>query len=115
RGQMRAIPKASDVPGWVRDCVVRGFQVDPAERHGGFEDLLSALASDPIARRRVRLLAVGTSLLAAVVFVAVRHVVQAKRHEIEKQAAEHVHQADALLGEASAKRKESKTLRDRAL
>jgi serine/threonine protein kinase/formylglycine-generating enzyme required for sulfatase activity len=114
KGQVRATPKSSDVPTWVRACVARGLQVGPSDRHPGIDRLLTVLAIDPGARRRRRLLAGAASLLVVGGALAVRHVLLSKRHEIDNQAAEHIRAADAFLAEAAAKRRESRMLRDQA-
>ena len=61
KGRMRPIPTSADVPAWVRACVVRALQFEPGDRYPGFDELLSVLASDPIARSR-RLLTAAASL-----------------------------------------------------
>jgi serine/threonine protein kinase/formylglycine-generating enzyme required for sulfatase activity len=114
-GRVRAAPKGSDVPGWVRACVLRGLRVGPAERYPGFEQLLAVLANDPVARRRRRLVVAAASMSLVAGVLATRHVVLAKRQEIDRQVAQNVSLADSLLVEAATKRGESKTLRDRAL
>jgi len=114
KGRLRPTPRNVDLPSWVRACVVRGLQVAPAERYPGFEQLLAVIASDPIARRRRRLLGVTALLFVVGGAFAVRHAVVSKRHELEKQASEHIRQGDVLLAEAAAKRSESTACRRQA-
>lgn len=47
-----APPNASPVPKWLHDTLLRGLRSDPGERWPSMKELLSALASDPIAKRR---------------------------------------------------------------
>jgi tetratricopeptide (TPR) repeat protein/predicted Ser/Thr protein kinase len=51
-GQVRPPPRGSTVPGWVREHVLRGLRLDPAERFPSMDALLAALAADPAIRRR---------------------------------------------------------------
>jgi len=112
--RINVIPKNSDVPAWVRRCVNRGLRSDPAQRFPDFEDLLATLRTDPVARLRRRVLLGGTLITVVAGAVAFYQAVVAKRRDLEKQVAGHVGVADASLAEASAKRTESTTLRDRA-
>jgi len=57
KGRIRPMPKGTEVPAWVRACVVRALNFNPADRYPGFDELLAVLASDPIARRRRLLMA----------------------------------------------------------
>jgi serine/threonine protein kinase/formylglycine-generating enzyme required for sulfatase activity len=113
-GRVRATLKSTDVPGWVRACLLRGLRVGPAERHSGIGELLAVLANDPLARRRRRLLWAGAATAAVAAVLAMRHFVIAKRQEIEHQVTEHVRLADSFLAEATNRRRESRALRDRA-
>lgn len=45
-------PPDSDVPGWLRQVVLRGLAADPAERWPAMAELLVELSRDPAARRR---------------------------------------------------------------
>jgi serine/threonine protein kinase len=113
-GKVRALPKNAEVPGWLRACVLRGLSVNPSDRFPDLGALVTALATDPIARRRRRVLAAAAAAAVIAGVVATRQYVGAKRREIYKQVAEHVAVADAALASAAAKRAEAKTLRDRA-
>jgi predicted Ser/Thr protein kinase len=66
-GESPVPPGDVDVPGWVRERVLRGLRREPAERHESLQALLDALADDPaVARRRGLLLAgAGLALVAA--------------------------------------------------
>ena len=66
--RIKDAPSDSDVPGWVRDLVVRGLRADPDERHPSMEALLDALARDP-RQRRARLAAGGAVLALAALAV----------------------------------------------
>jgi len=113
--RIRTAPKSSDIPTWVRRCVHRGLHAAPAQRYPSIDDLLSALANDPVVRLRRRILVAATSVTVVAGAVAIRQAVVSKRHEIEKKVAEYVSVAAPLLAEADAKRIESKGLRERAL
>jgi len=54
-------PSGRDVPGWVRELVLRGLRADPAKRHSSMDALLDALERDP-RQRRVRI-AVGATVV----------------------------------------------------
>ncbi|HEY2902233.1 MAG TPA: bifunctional serine/threonine-protein kinase/formylglycine-generating enzyme family protein [Polyangia bacterium] len=114
-GRMRALAKGTDVPAWVRACVIQGLRVDPTERYSEIDQLLAVLANDPIARRRRRLLIVAASMSLVAGVVVTRHFVLAKRQEIDRQVARDLSLADASLAGAAIRRDDAKTLRDRAL
>jgi tetratricopeptide (TPR) repeat protein/tRNA A-37 threonylcarbamoyl transferase component Bud32 len=46
-GSVRAVPRASAVPRWIRRAVLKGLATDPDDRHPNMEALLAALARDP--------------------------------------------------------------------
>ena len=52
RRRVQPPPPESDVPGWLRQVVLRGLSADPAERWPAMADLLVELSRDPAARRR---------------------------------------------------------------
>ena len=60
-------PATSEVPGFVREVVLRGLEKDPARRFASMDALLEALARDPRARR-IRLMASAT--VAALLVIA---------------------------------------------
>ncbi|MFT3839643.1 MAG: serine/threonine-protein kinase [Myxococcaceae bacterium] len=62
-----APPKGRAVPGWVREVLLKGLQVDPAARHRSMRELLDALANDPAPRRRVYLAAISGVFLLGLV------------------------------------------------
>jgi eukaryotic-like serine/threonine-protein kinase len=72
KGRIQPAPKNSQVPGWVRTCVVRGLKVDPLQRHAGFEELLATLSNDPAKRNRKLMLA-GAAVVTMVAAVGVTH------------------------------------------
>ncbi len=114
-GRMRALVKKTDIPAWVRACVVRGLKVSPDERFAELDALVAALTNDPIARRNRRMLSAAAVVMLVGGVLTTRHFVLQKRHEIERQAAEQIAVADTALVEARAKRAEAKALRDRAM
>ena len=58
--RIKTPPKSTDVPNWVRTCIVRGLRSDPSQRYLELDDLLSALARDPAKRTRTWALAAST-------------------------------------------------------
>jgi tetratricopeptide (TPR) repeat protein/predicted Ser/Thr protein kinase len=65
-GQLRPPPRGSVVPGWVREHVLRGLRLEPAERFPSMDALLAALAADPAIRRRRVLGALAATALVGV-------------------------------------------------
>jgi eukaryotic-like serine/threonine-protein kinase len=66
----------SDVPGWLRQVVLRGLSADPAERWPSMADLLFELSRDPAARRRRWAAVIGVMAIVAalgVTYGRVRH------------------------------------------
>ncbi len=55
-------PRASPIPPWLRQALLRGLSADPAERHPSMDALLAVLGRDPWRLRR-RLLAAAAVLL----------------------------------------------------
>ncbi|MBV8756274.1 MAG: serine/threonine protein kinase [Deltaproteobacteria bacterium] len=55
-GKLRP-PPDSDVPGYVRDLVLRGMAMDPAKRWPSMDDIIAVLARDPAARKKRLVLA----------------------------------------------------------
>jgi tRNA A-37 threonylcarbamoyl transferase component Bud32 len=54
RGELEPPPPGAQVPGWLREVLLRGLRVDPAERWPSMDALRSALGRGPYrARRRV--------------------------------------------------------------
>jgi tetratricopeptide (TPR) repeat protein len=51
-GRLRSAPAGTSVPTWLRDIVVRGLAVRPADRWSSMEKLLRELDRDPAASRR---------------------------------------------------------------
>ncbi|MCB9703819.1 MAG: serine/threonine protein kinase [Myxococcales bacterium] len=46
-GSMRPPPRASDVPGWARETLLRALALDPNERWASMDELLTVLAEHP--------------------------------------------------------------------
>jgi serine/threonine protein kinase/formylglycine-generating enzyme required for sulfatase activity len=114
-GRMRALPKNADVPNWIRACVIRGLRVVPEQRYAVMSDLLVALTNDPVVRRRRRLLLASGATVAIAGILGARHLVVAKRQEIEQRVSQHIAAADGLLKEASRTQGEARSLKSRAL
>ncbi|TMQ19702.1 MAG: tetratricopeptide repeat protein [Deltaproteobacteria bacterium] len=76
RRRVQPPPPDSDVPGWLRQIVLRGLSADPAERWPSMTALLSELSRDPAARRRRWVAIAGAVAIAAalvVMYSRVRH------------------------------------------
>jgi serine/threonine-protein kinase len=67
-GKKRPPPADSAVPDWLRRVLERGLEGEPADRYPSMAELLAALASDPEAVRKKRLVRLG--LAAAFVLLA---------------------------------------------
>ncbi len=67
RGRGPTPPSDSRVPAWVRDVVLRGLAIDPAQRWPSMDALLLALEHDPVRVRRRWILA-GSALAALGLF-----------------------------------------------
>jgi WD40 repeat protein/predicted Ser/Thr protein kinase len=99
-GAVRAPPRDSRVPAWIRRAVLGGLAVDKGDRHASMEALQRELGKDPAAG--IRLLTIGVLAVAIIVGVAlywrVREVehasqqsllqVQADEERARRQAAE---------------------------
>jgi serine/threonine protein kinase/tetratricopeptide (TPR) repeat protein len=70
RRRVQPPPPDSDVPGWLRQVVVRGLSVDPAERWPAMADLLVELSRDPAARFRRWAAVLGAMAIIATLGVA---------------------------------------------
>jgi formylglycine-generating enzyme required for sulfatase activity len=83
--RVRAIPKNSDIPTWIRRCLSRGLRSNPADRYADFEDLLATLRTDPVARVRRRI-GVVTAVVAVVATVlGLQRRAERRRVEFEQQ------------------------------
>jgi serine/threonine protein kinase/tetratricopeptide (TPR) repeat protein len=71
-GRLRSSPKNSQIPSWVRACIVQGLKTNPLQRHAGFKELLASLADDPAKRTR-RWTLVGATLVAILAAIGVTH------------------------------------------
>jgi tetratricopeptide (TPR) repeat protein len=60
--RIKPLPKNTDIPTWLRRCLVRGLRVDPAQRYPGFDELLATLGNDPA--KRTRKWALGGAMVA---------------------------------------------------
>jgi tetratricopeptide (TPR) repeat protein len=58
-------PPGSNVPAWLRQIILRGLSVDPAERFPSIDALLVALRNDPALRRRRIAAALGVVMVGA--------------------------------------------------
>jgi formylglycine-generating enzyme required for sulfatase activity/tRNA A-37 threonylcarbamoyl transferase component Bud32 len=115
KGHVRATPKDSDVPGWVRKVLVRGLGADPSDRFASVADLLGDLASDP-GRKRLRFLSVaGVLLLVAAVVAVVARREAKRRGALDAQVASHVLAARTAYDASRSKSLASADSRRRAL
>jgi serine/threonine protein kinase/tetratricopeptide (TPR) repeat protein len=70
RRRVQPPPPESDVPGWLRQVILRGLSADPAERWPSMADLLVELSRDPAARRRRWVAVLGAMAIIAALGVA---------------------------------------------
>lgn len=68
RPSARETPAGTQVPGWLRDVVLRGLKANPEERYPAMDDLLRELERDPAAVRRRWLAAAAIVILAGGLF-----------------------------------------------
>jgi serine/threonine protein kinase/formylglycine-generating enzyme required for sulfatase activity len=102
RGRVRMPPKGTAVPGWVHTCVLRGLSVNPADRFAGLAELVTALQTDPLARRNRRL-AVAAGMIALLGgILTTRHYVAARHQQVEQQVADLLGKAAQTQAEADA-------------
>ncbi len=66
QGEVRPPPQGSTVPAWLRGVVLRGLAFEPDDRHPSMQALLDALAADPAAKWRKRVIGGGIGLSAVV-------------------------------------------------
>jgi tetratricopeptide (TPR) repeat protein len=76
QGQLRAAPKGSPVPTWLRKVLIRGLATDVLDRFESVEALLAALADDPTVRHRKWWAAAGLVGLLCGSGWAFAHVIQ---------------------------------------
>lgn len=70
-GEVRPEPDGVSVPRWIRDILLRGLSVDPADRFPSMRALLSHLRVDPGARRRrLAFAALGCSVVLGALIAA---------------------------------------------
>jgi serine/threonine protein kinase len=101
--RLRPLPKSSEVPSWVRACIVRALRADPGQRYRGIDELLLALANDPAKRTRKWLFA-GTTLLVMLGAVGLTHRLGSKQRTMCTDGGAHL--ADIWeLGSGSSERK----------
>ncbi|MCA9652421.1 MAG: serine/threonine protein kinase [Myxococcales bacterium] len=68
-GRLLPPPRDSEVPARIREAVLHGLAIDPAQRHSSVDALLVELRSDPAARRRtIATIAGGLGLVAVAAF-----------------------------------------------
>jgi formylglycine-generating enzyme required for sulfatase activity/tRNA A-37 threonylcarbamoyl transferase component Bud32 len=99
-------PKSSNVPGWVRRCLLRGLRADPAQRYAKLEDLLSTLEADPVARAR-------KIVVAAVVAVAVVGTIAGLYRRSERRRVEFEGRVASKLTEGRQALAQAETMKQR--
>ena len=65
-GRLRDAPKNTPVPGWMREVLVRGLEIDPARRWPSMTALLAELERHPAAASRQRFAAAAAAKLAGI-------------------------------------------------
>ena len=98
-GQLRAAPKNSGVPTWLRRVVVRGLATRPNDRFPSIDALLAELQRDPV-EKRPPWIAIGSALgVGGLITVAYL----ASRPKVEDQCAAGAETAAAVWDEAAAR------------
>jgi len=78
RGEIRAEPAGTKVPGWLRQVLLRGLKARPEDRYPSMDDLLRDLERDPEAVRRRWLAAAALVLATGALFSSLGYL-QARR------------------------------------
>lgn len=97
-GQLRAPPKNSGVPTWLRRVVVRGLATRPEDRWPSIDALLAELQRDPI-DRRPPWIAVGAALAVGGLITG---AYLASRPKVDDQCASAAEAIDTVWNEATA-------------
>jgi formylglycine-generating enzyme required for sulfatase activity len=85
--RVRLTPRRTDIPAWIRRCILRGLRADPAQRYASIEDLIVRLSTDPVARLRKGVVIGGTLAIVAVTFFGLQRRAERRRIEFEQQIA----------------------------
>jgi formylglycine-generating enzyme required for sulfatase activity/tRNA A-37 threonylcarbamoyl transferase component Bud32 len=100
RERIKVPPRNANVPSWVRRSLLRGLRANPEQRYEKVEDLLAALAADPVARvRRIALATVAVVVLAGSIGGLYRRS-ERRRVEFESRVTRKVDEGRAALAEA---------------
>jgi len=113
-GQLQPAPEGREVQAWVRRALLRGLNVDPAERWPSMTALIETLQDDPAARQRRRRIvgAVATAVMAGAVVLA--QVARHHRQAFEEDVSRHLRAAAAAVDDGRAKAREMRALRRRS-
>ena len=111
--RIKPIPK-TDVPTWIRRCLVRGLQADPSQRYPNFDALLATLRTDPVARLKRRVGATAAVVIVLAALVVIQQRADRRRQEIDRQVADHLAAADRLALIARQDTSRYAVLRDQA-
>jgi serine/threonine protein kinase/formylglycine-generating enzyme required for sulfatase activity len=102
REQILPPPKNTNVPGWVRQRLLRGLRADRDQRYAKLEDLLAKLQADPVARLRRILVSSVVALVVAGTFVGLYRRSERRRLEFEGRVASRFNEGRQALLEGEA-------------
>jgi len=109
-----AAPKNSDVPNWIRHCLLRGLRVNPSERYPTVNALLAALSTNPVARIR-RGAAYGVAaLLAIAATIGFQRRTEQRRLDFEQRITARVSAGEKTFADAKATKTRALDYRARA-
>lgn len=112
--QLRPLPKDRNVPAWIRRAILRGMKVDRAARWESMARLVTALADDPAAKLRRRLIAAGAITLVIATVLGAWRIVSRGRAQAEREIARHVEDGSRAMRAAQANAARARELRTRA-
>ncbi|PRQ05286.1 Serine/threonine-protein kinase PK-1 [Enhygromyxa salina] len=113
-GDTRPPPAHAEVPGWVREIVMRGLEVDPDARWPSMAALLDALGRDPARRRRRRLQLLASTSLVVAAIAASGWYARGQMRSADLAEAARV-EAQRAKAEAQAREARAEAARDQAL
>jgi formylglycine-generating enzyme required for sulfatase activity len=113
-GRVRALPRSSEVPTWVRRVLLHGLATSPDSRWPSMQELVAALGNDPIVRRKRRIAVLGTGALVVIALVAIERRANHQRAELDRDIAQRVSEADRATAEARSGFQKAEDLRRRA-
>ncbi len=113
-GAIRSAPRDTKVPVWLRRTITRGLARDPDARFPSMGALVEALARDPVATLRRRLLQAAGALLVLGAIAAATFTIGSHRLAIDQAVDTSVAEARSTLAEARTRNRALDQLRSQA-